>query len=47
MINKKKPARTCIACNEQKEKRELWRIVKYKDGNKEGEGTGKKKDRRA
>ena len=32
MINKKKPARTCIACNEKKEKRELLRIVKSKDG---------------
>ena len=28
MVNKKKPARTCMACNEQKEKNELLRIVK-------------------
>ena len=32
MINKKKPARTCMACQAQKEKQDLLRIVKSKDG---------------
>lgn len=47
MINKKKPARTCIVCNEQKEKRELLRIVKSKDGLIEVDLTGKKNGRGA
>ena len=47
MINKKKPERTCIACNEQKEKRELLRIVKSKDGIIEVDETGKKNGRGA
>lgn len=47
MINKKKPARTCIVCNEQKEKRELLRIVKSKDGVIEVDLTGKKNGRGA
>lgn len=47
MINKKKSARTCIACNEQKEKRELLRIVKSKDGIIEVDLTGKKNGRGA
>ena len=47
LINKKKPARTCIACNEQKEKRELLRIVKSKDGIIEVDLTGKKNGRGA
>ena len=47
MIKKKKPARTCIACNEQKEKRELLRIVKSKDGIIEVDLTGKKNGRGA
>lgn len=47
MINKKKPSRTCIACNEQKEKRELLRIVKSKDGIIEVDLTGKKNGRGA
>ena len=38
---KKKPARRCIACNEQKEKNELLRIVKSKDGIIEIDLTGK------
>lgn len=42
MINKKKPARTCMACNSQKEKNELLRIVKSKDGIIEIDLTGKK-----
>lgn len=32
LVVKKKPARTCMACNEQKEKQELIRIVRSKDG---------------
>ncbi len=47
MINKKKPERTCIVCNEQKEKRELLRIVKSKDGIIEVDLTGKKNGRGA
>lgn len=47
LINKKKPARTCTACNEQKEKRELLRIVKSKDGIIEVDLTGKKNGRGA
>ena len=42
MVNKKKPARTCMACNEQKEKNELLRIVKSKDGIIDIDLTGKK-----
>lgn len=47
MINKKKPARTCMACNSQKEKNELLRIVKSKDGIIEIDLTGKKNGRGA
>ncbi len=47
MINKKKPARTCMACNEQKEKNDLIRIVKSKDGIIEVDLTGKKSGRGA
>lgn len=47
MINKKKPERTCIVCNEQNEKKELLRIVKSKDGNIEVDLTGKKNGRGA
>lgn len=47
MINKKKPARTCMACNEQKEKNELLRIVRSKDGIIEVDLTGKKSGRGA
>ena len=47
MVNKKKPERTCIACNEQKEKKELLRIVKSKDGVIEVDETGKKSGRGA
>ncbi|MBR3614779.1 MAG: YlxR family protein [Clostridia bacterium] len=42
MVKKKKPERTCMACNEQKEKQELLRIVKSKDGIIEVDLTGKK-----
>ena len=47
MVNKKKPERTCIACNEQKEKQELLRIVKSKEGIVEVDETGKKSGRGA
>ena len=47
MVNKKKPERTCIACNEQKEKQELLRIVKSKEGTIEVDETGKKSGRGA
>lgn len=47
MVNKKKPARTCMACNEQKEKQELLRIVKSKEGVIEVDLTGKKSGRGA
>lgn len=47
MVNKKKPERTCIACNEQKEKQELLRIVKSKEGIIEVDETGKKNGRGA
>ena len=47
MVNKKKPERTCIACNEQKEKNNLLRIVKSKDGIIEVDESGKKSGRGA
>lgn len=47
MLNKKKPTRTCMACNEQKEKQELLRIVKSKEGKIEIDLTGKKNGRGA
>ena len=43
LIVKKKPARTCMACNEQKEKQELLRIVRSKDGVIEVDLTRKEK----
>lgn len=47
MNNKKQPARTCMACNEQKDKKDLLRIVKSKDGIIEVDLTGKKNGRGA
>lgn len=47
MVNKKKPERTCMGCNEQKEKNCLLRIVKSKDGVIEVDLTGKKNGRGA
>ncbi len=47
MVKKKKPERTCMACNEQKEKQELLRIVRSKDGVIEVDLTGKKSGRGA
>ena len=46
-MQKKKPERTCIACNNQKEKIELLRIVKSKDGIIEVDLTGRKNGRGA
>lgn len=47
MINKKKPERTCMGCNEQKEKNNLLRIVRTADGLIEVDLTGKKNGRGA
>lgn len=47
MKNKKKPTRTCMACNTQKEKQDLLRIVKSKEGVVEVDLTGKKSGRGA
>lgn len=44
---KKKPTRTCMACNEKKEKQELLRIVRTVEGNIEPDLTGKKNGRGA
>ena len=46
-MNKKKPARRCMGCNESKEKQELIRIVKSSDGIIEVDLTGKKNGRGA
>lgn len=46
-MNKKKPTRTCMGCNQTKEKQELLRIVKSKDGDIEVDLTGKKNGRGA
>lgn len=47
MVVKSKPARRCIACNEQKEKKELLRIVRTPEKNIEIDLTGKKNGRGA
>ena len=44
---KKQPQRTCVACNEQKDKKNLLRIVKSKEGIIEPDITGKKNGRGA
>ena len=44
---KKKPLRTCMGCNQPKEKNELIRIVKSKEGIIEVDLTGKKNGRGA
>ena len=41
------PLRRCMACNEQKEKKDLLRIVKSKDENLEIDLSGKKNGRGA
>jgi len=46
-VQKKKPARRCISCNQQKEKQELLRIVRTPEGNIEIDLTGKKNGRGA
>ena len=47
MGNKKPILRRCIACQEQKEKNEMIRIVKPKDENLQIDLTGKKNGRGA
>lgn len=47
LVNKKKPERTCMGCNQQKEKKDLLRIVKSKEGIIEVDVTGKKNGRGA
>lgn len=44
---KKMPQRTCMGCNEKKDKKELIRIVKDKEGNITIDKTGKKDGRGA
>lgn len=44
---KKIPLRTCMGCNEKKNKKELVRIVKDKEGNICVDKTGKKEGRGA
>ena len=46
-MQKKKPERTCMGCNNQREKNELLRIVKSKDGIIDIDLTGKKNGRGA
>ena len=46
-MNKKKPTRRCMGCNEAREKSELIRIVKPKEGMIEIDLSGKKSGRGA
>lgn len=46
-MQKKQPARRCIACNEQKDKKDLLRIVRTPEGNIEIDLIGKKNGRGA
>jgi len=46
-LQKKKPERTCIVCRTQREKKDLLRIVKSKEGIIEVDLTGKKNGRGA
>jgi len=46
-MTKKEPLRMCIACREMKDKRELLRIVKNKDGEIFIDKTGKSNGRGA
>ena len=39
---KKQPQRTCMGCNTKKDKKDLIRIVKSKDGDIQIDTTGKK-----
>ena len=47
MTNRKVPMRKCIGCNQMKDKRELVRIVKNKDGDISVDLTGKANGRGA
>lgn len=47
MFLKAIPERTCIGCNEKKEKKELIRIVKNQEGNIKVDTTGKANGRGA
>ncbi|MDW7650596.1 MAG: YlxR family protein [Bacillota bacterium] len=47
MKPRKVPLRSCIGCQEQKNKRELVRIVRTPEGNVELDSTGKKAGRGA
>ncbi len=47
MVSRKVPLRKCTGCNEMKEKRELVRIVRSKDGEVSLDLTGKKPGRGA
>lgn len=47
MATRKIPLRKCTGCNEMKEKRELVRVVKNKDGEVSLDITGKKPGRGA
>jgi len=44
---KKQPKRTCMGCNEKKDKKDLIRIVKNKDNEISIDRTGKKEGRGA
>ena len=46
-MDKKKPTRTCMGCNQLHEKNELLRIVRSKEGLVEVDLTGKKNGRGA
>ena len=46
-MQKKKPLRTCMGCNNTKEKNDLLRIVKSKEGEISVDLTGKKNGRGA
>ena len=46
-MDKKKPTRTCMGCNQPHEKNELLRIVRSKEGVVEVDLTGKKNGRGA
>ena len=47
MTEKRQPARTCIACREEFDKKDLLRIVKDKEGNISVDVTGKANGRGA
>lgn len=47
MNNRKIPLRKCVICNERREKRELIRVVKNKDGDIFVDSTGKANGRGA